>query len=564
MVGYLKKTEGSEGFHQIVDFLNTSHIRYALTKNLTIYVSLIQQFWQTATTRTLDNGEMEIIATIDGKVKTLTKASIRKHLKLEDSDGISNLPNTKIFKQLALMGVDIPLFPTMLVQGLIFQGKGSTVLVESHHTPTGAPSTSQPHFSPKLRSSIRQETELIKKVKRLEKKDKLSKSRRKARIVVLNDEEDLEDPSKQGRKITKIDQDPDISLVQHDTKFNFDFSAAKEVSTAKEHVTEEREKYNAAEQARMLSELINQRKRYFAAQRPEQKRNKLPIQAQRRTYMSNYIKHIGSHTLQQLRSYSFDEIKTLFETTMRRVNIFVPIESEVDREVFELAAGSSKRDAEEELDKETSKRQKTGESSELAEEPRDKEVDELSQEELQQMIIIVLEQGMNVEALQTKYPIINWEIYIEGTRKYRKIIQVGNHTEVHHFFNDMLKAFDRDDLVMLWSLVKEKFNSTKLTDDKEREIWVELKRLFEPDINGELWKLQKHIHDLTWKLYDSCGVNHVSTEKGIDIYMLVEKEYPLSRGTLTLMLVAKLLVEQDNEMSRELRKIFMQAERTRR
>ncbi|GKG36081.1 hypothetical protein Tco_0443759, partial [Tanacetum coccineum] len=51
------------------------------------------------------------------------------------------------------------------------------------------------------------------------------------------------------------------------------------------------------------------------------------------------------------------------------------------------------------------------------------------------------------------------------------------------------------------------------------------------------------------------------TKKGIDIYMLVEKEYPLSRGTLTLRLGAKLLVEQDNEMSRELlRKIFLQAE----
>ncbi|GJW22176.1 hypothetical protein Tco_0032798 [Tanacetum coccineum] len=32
-------------------------------------------------------------------------------------------------------GVDIPLFPTMLVQGSILQGEGSTVLVESHHTP---------------------------------------------------------------------------------------------------------------------------------------------------------------------------------------------------------------------------------------------------------------------------------------------------------------------------------------------------------------------------------------------------------------------------------------------
>ncbi|GJR15291.1 hypothetical protein Tco_0797943 [Tanacetum coccineum] len=86
-----------------------------------------------------------------------------------------------------------------------------------------------------------------------------------------------------------------------------------------------------------------------------------------------------------------------------------------------------------------------------------------------------------------------------------------------------------------------------------------------PRENNELWKLQKHIHDLTWKLYDLCRVHHVCTEKGINIYMLVEKEYPLLRGTLTQMLVTKLLVEQDNEMSRELlRKIFMQVERLRR
>ncbi|GJV79269.1 hypothetical protein Tco_1515139 [Tanacetum coccineum] len=168
----------------------------------------------------------------------------------------------------------------------------------------------------------------------------------------------------------------------------------------------------------MLVELINQRKRYFAAQRAEERRNKPPTQAQQGTYMSNYIKHMGGYTLHQLRGYSFDKIKTLFETTMRKVNTFVLIESEVDRAVLELAAGSSKRDAEEELDQESSKRQKTGESSELAEEPRVKEADELSQEELQQMLIIVPELGMNVEALQTKHPIINWEIYTKGIRKY--------------------------------------------------------------------------------------------------------------------------------------------------
>ncbi|GJR57371.1 hypothetical protein Tco_1499533 [Tanacetum coccineum] len=98
--------------------------------------------------------------------------------------------------------------------------------------------------------------------------------------------------------------------------------------TPKRLQAEEREMYTKAEQARMLVELINQRK-----------------------------KHMGSHALQQLRGYSFAETKTLFETTMRRVNTFVPIESEVDRAVPELAAGSLKRDAEEELGQESSKRQ---------------------------------------------------------------------------------------------------------------------------------------------------------------------------------------------------------------
>ncbi|GJZ84939.1 hypothetical protein Tco_0650278 [Tanacetum coccineum] len=85
-----------------------ANLEYALTENPTIYVSLIQQFWNTATARTLDNREMEITATIDGK-------------------------------------------------GPVVQGEGSTVPIESHHTPTSAPSTSQPPSSSSSRRTTRQE-----------------------------------------------------------------------------------------------------------------------------------------------------------------------------------------------------------------------------------------------------------------------------------------------------------------------------------------------------------------------------------------------------------------------
>ncbi|GKD30388.1 hypothetical protein Tco_1241166 [Tanacetum coccineum] len=130
------------------------------------------------------------------------------------------------------------------------------------------------------------------------------------------------------------------------------------------------------------------------------------------------------------------------------------------------------------------------------------------------MMMVVPVEEVYVEALQVKYPIIDWE------------------------------KFDRDDLDNLWSLVKERFSSTDLTDDKERTLWVELKRLFEPNTDDIMWNLQRYMHDpLTLRLYDTCGVHHVSTYRGHDIFMLVEKDYLLSKGVLMLMLVNKLLVE---------------------
>ncbi|GKB12136.1 hypothetical protein Tco_0846059 [Tanacetum coccineum] len=116
-----------------------AHRGNAITKNPTIYVSSIKQFWQTATARTLDNGEIELTATIDGTVKTVTEASVRRHLQLADADGISSLP-------------------TLGTVGPVVQGEGSTHPVESHHIPTSAPSTSQPPISPTSRRTTRQES----------------------------------------------------------------------------------------------------------------------------------------------------------------------------------------------------------------------------------------------------------------------------------------------------------------------------------------------------------------------------------------------------------------------
>ncbi|GJR67778.1 hypothetical protein Tco_0013843 [Tanacetum coccineum] len=57
-------------------------------------------------------------------------------------------------------------------------------------------------------------TKLVLKVNKLEQQVRSGKARRKARIVLLEDEDAAVDPSKHGRKIAQIDTDPTISLVQ--------------------------------------------------------------------------------------------------------------------------------------------------------------------------------------------------------------------------------------------------------------------------------------------------------------------------------------------------------------
>nr|GEY71290.1 hypothetical protein [Tanacetum cinerariifolium] len=209
-------------------------------------------------------------------------------------------------------------------------------------------------------------TKLIKKVKKLEKTAKFSQARRRARIVFFNDEDDLENPSKQYDtaekdtstaelstppiKTTTIIKDEDLIIAQTLMKMRCEKS--------KEKVKETRSKEKSNETATRPTKGVITRE-------ASQTTTKLTVPPQQK---------LGPKD-KAVEGYSFDEIKTLFETTTRRVNTFVLIESAVDRAVPELAVGSSKRDAKEELDHGGSKRQRTGESSKLAEEPRDKETD---------------------------------------------------------------------------------------------------------------------------------------------------------------------------------------------
>ncbi|GJY97827.1 hypothetical protein Tco_0514737 [Tanacetum coccineum] len=576
MVAYLEKSKGSEGFFQIIDFLTSSHIHYALTESPTLYASTIEQFWQTAALCTTEEG-------------------------LEDSEGLNTLPTTEIFEQLALIGSSPSLSP---------QTHPSTLQPQT--IPIAEETTQMPHESPlhsvhsirrdegslslnelmvlctsfskkvkSLESKLHQTkqtystafTKLIKRVKKLEHTIKTSQARRSFKVVLSNDEEEADDPSKHGRKIYDIDKDPTISLVQDEgtswvqedpeihekisddtevvleeeepTKLVEDQGSGekgeKEVSTVgAEHSTvipevsttaanlvyirrsaEKRKDKGKAimtepepEQTTKKLKLIQERASLEAAIRLQEQFNEedsqriardaeIARQLQKEINIAEQEKIVTeddqSHDInwndpsvirfyaQQNRPFSKKEIRKNMcmypkNQSGYKMSYFKGMSYEDIRPIFE---------------------RKTGERSVSVEEPKDKELVKPPQEEIQEIKILLPEEGMHVEALQTKYPLIDWEIHSEDTMKY--------------------------DLVKLWELIKERFNTTKPIDDKERELWVELKRLFEPDTD-DLMKLQSHMYDLlTWRLYDTCGVHHVSIKTGLDMFMLVEKDYPLIR-----------------------------------
>ncbi|GJR31151.1 putative ribonuclease H-like domain-containing protein [Tanacetum coccineum] len=94
----------SIGFAEIVDFLRGSNLRYALTANPPIYDSLVKQFWQSAITTSNTDGSLEISATIDTIRYTISKASIRDSLQLDDGTGITMLPNADLFEGMGQIG----------------------------------------------------------------------------------------------------------------------------------------------------------------------------------------------------------------------------------------------------------------------------------------------------------------------------------------------------------------------------------------------------------------------------------------------------------------------------
>ncbi|GKD93729.1 hypothetical protein Tco_1373566, partial [Tanacetum coccineum] len=131
---------------------------------------------------------------------------------------------------------------------------------------------------------------------------------------------------------------------------------------------------------------------------------------------------MAGYKMTYFKGMSYDDISPRFEEEYKKLQTLFKKDTGVEK-----IKTKTKRVAEETLLQESFKKLRTAEaaSSEPIQEQSTEEPKELSEEDLKEMLEIIPVEETKAKALKVKYPIVDWEIHTEGSRKYWKIIRVG-------------------------------------------------------------------------------------------------------------------------------------------
>ncbi|GJW20763.1 uncharacterized mitochondrial protein-like protein [Tanacetum coccineum] len=497
-----------------------------------------------------------ITATIDGRVKTITEASIRRHLKLEYSDGIPTLPNAEIFEQLALMGyasdsdkltfqkgnfspqlrflihtilhclspkktiweqfssniataiIYLATNRTFNFSKMIFEGKTSadteilleqeepTELVEDYGSgEKGEKEISTAEVPVSTASAILEvSTAIPERQVYIRRSAEKRKDKGKA---IMKDDESVQKKTKKQLEQERVRHEEAIRLQEQINKeerqrISMDAEIAKQLQEEIDIARQEQEKYDLAQALELQKEYHAQQNRYFS-------------KAEVRKNMCMYLKNQGGYKQSHFRGMSYEDIKPIFEKVWDQNQAFVPKDSEIEKEP---SRGSRKK---------TLARKKTSEKQSEEGAKRQKMEDDTEKDELKAYLDIVPgeEFAMDVESLST---------------------------------NEMIDDFDRQDVMDLHRLVKERYVTTS-PEGYDLMLWEDLKTLFELDEEDEVWRNQHRYNLISWRLIDSCGIHILLMDNGIAIHMMVEKKYPLIQEMLSKMLNRKLEIDHESEMA---------------
>ncbi|GJU02734.1 hypothetical protein Tco_1113072 [Tanacetum coccineum] len=257
--------------------------------------------------------------------------------------------------------------------------------------------------------------------------------------------------------------------------------------------------------AKKMVDLVNQRKKYFAEERARAKRNKPMTQSQLKTYMMNYLKNQGTWKLQ--------------------VESFAPIN-------FEATKASLKRFGEE-LQTKTTKRLKD-------EEAKDVEPTKKSGKRRKQMARKGLHTDLDKDDSEDSDEVSEQDDSVSGTKipinpvlVAMKVPSIATYKIIKQGEKGVYQIVREDGTDIVYGMDGPE-------DELEKVFWKYLKNMFEEPLSTDpIWSLLSQQRIISWRYYDSCRVHCLNLES-MDIYMLIERKYPLSAEICKAMLDKKL------------------------
>nr|GEU82366.1 reverse transcriptase domain-containing protein [Tanacetum cinerariifolium] len=599
MIAFLTKSDASEAFEQIIDFLNTSVIQYALMVNLTIYVSCIKQFWSFVSLKKTNN-VVRLQALIDRRKVIITEDTLMINAQITDLSSHNTKYTSfaliqKVFANIRRVGkgfsrVDTLLFDGMLVPQQVQDDVDATVKDEDVAEPTPPlrtpattpppqqeliPSPSQvestlppsPHQSPIAQSSSPPPQQPSQH-------EDISHSA----MALLN--QLLDTYATQTNKVGTLEQDKiaqaiEITMLKQRARRlekkrklkALGFKILRKVGT-RQRVESSADTTVDAEDADVQGRLPESQAQVVTtaattittalmpkANAPRRRRGVIIQDPEEAATASLSVKSENEVIKQVKRKEKQDNTVMRYQALRRKLitkaqarkNIMVYLKNMAG---FKMDFFKEK-EIEEEESKENKRKSESSEQKAAKKQRIDEEVKELKRH-LQ--IIPNDEDDVYTEAtpLALKVPIVDYEIHIENNKPYYKIIRADGTHQLFLNFISLLRNFDREDLEMLWKIVQERFESLNLKNFSADILLNTLKNMFEkPNVEANIWKNQRGKYGLakvkSWKLLESCGV-HISTFTTTQMILLVERRYHLTRFTLEQMLNnVRLEVEEDSE-----------------
>ncbi|GJV75904.1 putative ribonuclease H-like domain-containing protein [Tanacetum coccineum] len=531
MVAFLKKPNESVGFTEVVDFLKGTSLRYALTHNPTIYDSLVKQFWQTATVRTLANGTQQLVSSIDSKEYTIIEASVRSKLQLAHATGIHNLSDAE--EKINTGKEEINTGKEEINTGIEEVNTGSTKVDSGTTSKRGQREGKAPMVEEDIQATHKTKEQMRQEKVGLEEAIKLQ-----AQL----DEEVAKQIHLDKMIAKRMAEEEALTEQQKKRKAQLEANAEFSKDVLGQDLPEQ-------DFAKRMAEMVKERKKHFAEERAKAKRNKPMTQSQLRIYMSNYLKNQGTWKLSQLKKLKIEEIKEEFDKYGEELQIKTSKKQKIDDKDVPAIGEKVVEVKEEEQVKRTGKRKKQKARKGIN---VDKSAQEDSETDKEESV-----EAINPTPLTTKSDsVVNWKIFQQGQRSIYQIMRANGADTVYMSFGAMIKDFTREDLIELYRLVMQKYGTNRPEDAYDRVLWSDLRTMFDPPlIEDAIWSLPLQQKMVSWRYYDKCEV-HCLTLEACTIYMLADRKYPLSKEACQVMLKMKLLDGKMNEVCYKLLKMI--------